>query len=157
LELPEKPVMSAINANLQRRGVHLVRYDWLSSNFERHQVFHVHWPDAVVMGSGRAGAYLKFGLFMGSVYWAKLLGRRIVYTVHNLSSHDRRHPALERLLWKAFLPMVNTFHHMNSASMASLQANSSVRPSSRHVLIPHPHYRDHIAPPRAMRPASPWA
>lgn len=124
----------------ERAGARYVTFTWWKHLFRRYSVFHVHWPDAVVMGRGRVGALTKFALFMTTVLRARLRRETVIYTVHNIGAHDGFHPKLERLLWKWFLPAVSTFHHMNSWSITAFIERFPELADARHVVVPHPHY-----------------
>ena len=41
--------------------------------------------------------------------WARALGLKVIWTVHNLTSHEHRYPRLEAWFWKAFLRRVNGY------------------------------------------------
>ena len=124
----------------ERAGVRYVRFDWWRHLFQPYEVFHVHWPDAVVMGRSKMGSLVKFVLFMATVARARARRETIVYTVHNIGAHDGFHPRLERLLWKCFLPAVSTFHHMNHWSIDAFVRRFPEVAGARHLVVPHPHY-----------------
>lgn len=139
LTVDENPCIKLMVAGSSDAGVTFAAYDWFSSHFRRFDIFHVHWPDAVVMGKSRSKATVKLLLFMLSVFLFRLRRIPIVYTVHNLGSHDQKYPMLERALWAVFLPRVSVFHHLNSWSVPELKA--SLRTSAPHIVVPHPDYR----------------
>lgn len=139
ITLRENKVLDLIYGPLRDMGLRLKPYHWLFSMFSRVDVFHVHWPDAAVTGTF-SRVMIKLGLFLGSVLIFRLRRVPIVYTVHNIQSHDRSHPRLERLLWRVFLPRVSAFTHMSQASLdAFLKWQPGLR-HCRHVLLPHPLY-----------------
>lgn len=133
-------VTSLMGDACERAGVRYVTFEWWRHLFKPYDVFHVHWPDAVVMGRGKLGAVVKFGLFMATVLRARIRREPIVYTVHNIGAHDGLHPKLERQLWKWFLPRVAVFHHMNHWSVEAFKQRFPEVVTAPHVVVPHPHY-----------------
>jgi glycosyltransferase involved in cell wall biosynthesis len=107
-------------------------------------IFHIHWPDAVVMGKSQTRAFIKFLLFLTSVITFRTRGTKIVYSVHNIGSHDERFPLIERLLWSTFLPNVDVFIHMNSDSLLRFQQLNPQTASKKHVVIFLPHYAHNL-------------
>lgn len=137
--------MDLIYGPIRALDIQLRDYDWFFSNFKKADVFDIHWPDAVVMGKSTPRAALKICLLLLSVLIFKLRGVRIVYHVHNIGSHDKYHPVLERFFWRVFLPNVDVFIHMNSASVTKFKEAFPSTKAQRHEVIFLPHYRDTIA------------
>jgi beta-1,4-mannosyltransferase len=146
LSAGENRLIDILYRPLATRGVHLVAYDWFLATFAAVDVFHVHWPDAVVMGSSRVRILIKFIAFLFSVAVFRLRGVVIVYSVHNIRSHEGRHRLLEDTLWRFFLPRVSTFVHMNSDSVKTFVAVWPEVTNGRHVVVPLPHFKDEAAP-----------
>lgn len=139
LNVIENPCIKLMVSGSSEAGVTFVAYDWFLSNFQKFDIFHVHWPDSTVMGRSRLKAAAKFILFILSVLIFRFRGIPIVYTVHNIESHDQKHPVLERALWRVFIPRVSLFHHLNSWSVRELK---TLWPTSApHIVVPHPDYR----------------
>jgi beta-1,4-mannosyltransferase len=109
---------------------------------ERWDIVHIHWPDTPLHRTKATGAALYAFLLIARVYWARALGARIVWTVHNLRSHTARWPRIEKWLWRAFVPLVDASIHLSHAgremAMESFPGLAR-KPSS---IVPHGHYRD---------------
>lgn len=62
-------------------------------------VLHLHWTHRLLIGGGRAKSVMKSLWFVAELLIVKLLGVRIVWTVHNLLEHDDPrgpgHPEIE--------------------------------------------------------------
>jgi glycosyltransferase involved in cell wall biosynthesis len=136
LEASNNPVIRIINASLVKRGVVLSDYNWFTSGLEKADLFHVHWPDAVVMGKGTLSGVIKTALFLKSILLFSFRRVPILWSVHNVRSNNQYHPLLEALLWRWFLPRVSAFHHF--ARWSTLLVAKQGRLSR---VIPHPHYR----------------
>jgi beta-1,4-mannosyltransferase len=135
----ENSVLTSLYAVLRERGFELIPWKW-GPDLRKAHIFHVHWPDAVVMGRSKARALVKTGLFLFSSFVFRLRGTRIVQHVHNIGSHDQLHPRLEAFMWSVFLPMVDCFVHLNSASIDEMKRKWPRIASKRHEVVFHPHY-----------------
>ena len=151
LEHSENAVMDLIYGPVRKFDIELRAYDWFLSNFKKADIFDVHWPDAVVMGQSTPKAIAKIGALLLSVFMFRLRGVKIVYHVHNIGSHDKYHPALERFFWSVFIPRVDLFIHMNSASEKKFKEVFADARQSRHEVIFLPHYKETVEMPKASR------
>ncbi|TPE48176.1 glycosyltransferase family 4 protein [Amaricoccus solimangrovi] len=146
--MSENTFLSLLYDPLEARGAELGAYDWFASNFRGADIFHVHWPDAVVMGHSPRRTLAKLAAFLLSVAIYRARGVPIVYHVHNIRSHDGAFPRAEAILWRFFLPRVRLFIHMNADSIAEFSARWPGIPRDRHRILPPPRY-----PLRAASPA----
>ena len=71
-----------------------VRRNWL----DRPDVVHVHWPERASEPEGIIAASVKSGLMILHLLAWRLRRVPLVWTVHNLQSHEQRHPRLERMV-----------------------------------------------------------
>jgi glycosyltransferase involved in cell wall biosynthesis len=109
--------------------------------FERWDILHIHWPDAPLHRPGAAGAAFRAGLLLLRVAWARLLGAKIVWTVHNLRSHHAAHPRIENWLWKWFIPLVHASIHLSHAGREMALEAFPALAAKPHSVVPHGHYR----------------
>lgn len=108
----------------------------------RYDIIHVHWPDDFLSLAStlRSAAYVGGELAVLST--ARATGSKIVWTGHDLGPHESHHPALERLFWRAFPPIVDGFI---SLSREGLDAAERLIPALEGIprsVVPHGHYRD---------------
>jgi len=131
--------------NLIARGVmdtgkvEIKKYNYVKSIFSRADLFHVHWPDLTVDNVHWPWHVIKVILFLCYVLLCKCLRRPIVWTVHNVGSHEYNSTLSERLLWRVFLPCVSWAIHLCPASEGALSRLTRHLPPGS--VIPHPHYR----------------
>jgi beta-1,4-mannosyltransferase len=59
-------------------------------------VLHLHWTSPFLLSRRRSRSLVKATLFLLTLLWVKLVGVKIVWTVHNLTDHERQDPGLER-------------------------------------------------------------
>ncbi len=79
-------------------------------------ILHLHWPEAPLNVPGTGGALLRTARVVLLAYLVRLRGGVVVWTVHNLGPHDRRHPSLTRLFYRVWLKLVGALVFNTSAS-----------------------------------------
>jgi len=109
---------------------------------ERWDIVHIHWPDTPLHRTKGSGAALYAFLLIARLYWARLLGARIVWTVHNLRSHNARWPRVEKWLWRGFVPLVDASIHLSHAGREMAMESFPGLAPKPSFIVPHGHYRD---------------
>lgn len=103
---------------------------------------HLQWPEQVLALASPWSAARNLVALLVKCFILRARGRRIVLTVHNLHSHDRRHPVLETILWWAAARLATDTHLLSAASEpAVLAAHPALHRTTVHV-IPHGDYAD---------------
>lgn len=110
----------------------------------RPPVVHLHWLHPYVVGRGPVTTGLKGGRFIVELLVLRLLGVKLVWTVHNLLEHDRRAPEVETAVKRVVFRLVDAgIVHCESARQA---VGKTFRLPRRHrsklTVVPHGHYTD---------------
>lgn len=106
-----------------------------------YDLWHMHWPEDFLGIRDLVGATTRVVGLLLLMLVARMRGMRIVWTIHNLGPHERRHPQLERLFWTFFIPQIDGFISLSEAGLGQAEARF---PSLRDVsgfVVPHGHYR----------------
>jgi len=112
---------------------------WGCAATRKVDVLHIHWTDQLLVGRSWLGSLARSTMCIGQLCLCRLLGRRIVWTAHNLSSHDRRFPRTERLFTRLLAQLAHrVIAHSNAAAAQVAQAFRI--PMSKICVIPHAHY-----------------
>lgn len=101
-------------------------------------VLHFHWPDHFV---NRESTWQSVRGAVKVVLMCMVVRARrgaVVWTVHNLKPHDRRHPRVERVFWPVFSRLVSGRIFLTEAGRDL--AAPGLRPGSATVVIPHGSY-----------------
>jgi glycosyltransferase involved in cell wall biosynthesis len=102
-------------------------------------VVHLHWIEFVLnRRGGRPLALAALLAVVSSLAFARLLGKCVVWTVHNPEPHDRIHPQLERALFRAVARLSDVLVVHTEASAAVVRARLPA--AGRIVVIPHGNY-----------------
>jgi beta-1,4-mannosyltransferase len=138
----DNPFHTLLHGELRKLRVAVEPYSQIGIAGERFDILHVHWPDMRLNFRSAAGCVMRLLLQLRNFRNLKAGGAKIVWTVHNLRTHDGRHPRLEAWFWKRFVPMVDAAIVLTEASRAPVQAAYPELSSKRCFVIPHGHYRD---------------
>lgn len=107
-----------------------------------YDIFHFHFPERVFYFNSFRKAAIRI-LWVGSVIaWVKLRGTKLVWTVHNLRSHEQpRSSWIDKLYYGFFTRAVDCYICMNPSTRTPLLERYPALAGKPFRLIPHPHYR----------------
>lgn len=116
--------------HLEQQGARVREYSRWSLLLADYDVLHLHWPDW--FGAGRTSRRRFLSLLHGLLVVAAVVVRRkkVVWTVHNLESHDWRSPRVARYVNKSLGRWGSGTIHL---SRASLEQMTSTRHPARHL------------------------
>lgn len=121
--------------------VEVVQFGWREALVGRFDVFHSHWPEALVRSRSRRVRALEHVLFALFVCRLRLARKGVVHTAHN----DRPHEAAGRV--EAALLR---FYQASVTLVVDINGVRTTRSSTPRVLIPHGDYAPWLAShPRA--------
>jgi glycosyltransferase involved in cell wall biosynthesis len=105
-------------------------------------ILHLHWPHGFIVAGSSSKTILIASRFLVELLIVKLLGIKIVWTVHNLLGHERRHPRLELFFSRIFVRLYDQLIvHCSFAQEAVIQTyRLPDRFKAKINVIPHGHY-----------------
>lgn len=121
---PENPYQRELQEALRMQGVAVSNATLAADMLEfrrryrytRPHVLHLHWPDKYCMADTFFGALEKTIRFVRDLEYVRKSGTKIVWTIHNLLNHERRHRLLETYLQRWLAKNASAFiAHSNSA------------------------------------------
>jgi glycosyltransferase involved in cell wall biosynthesis len=105
-------------------------------------VLHLHWTHPYLLGRNRAKSIMRSIRFLAELFIVKILGIKVIWTVHNLLEHERRDPQVE-LFFNRFLVRLydHLIVHCSFAREAVVQ-NYQLPDGFKHriYVIPHGNY-----------------
>ena len=128
--------------HLQQRGVEVEELTVASAFRRRHDLLHVHWPERAFASSRWHRAAVLSGAILALLAICRLRGTRIVWTVHNLAAHDRRHPRLADLVWRCFLSSVDGLISLSRTGLDLLDECHPCLRALPRAVVPLGHFRD---------------
>jgi beta-1,4-mannosyltransferase len=96
-EFAGNPYIKLFCDSLERAGVFVVNIHTSQAKYFKFDVLHIHWPEFYVTERPFHAAILLAPVILAYMIVAKLLRKRIVWTVHDVKPMRMRHPRLLRL------------------------------------------------------------
>jgi beta-1,4-mannosyltransferase len=87
---------------LQADGFPITEWTPLKMLTGRYDILHLHWPDNILSDRRAVVVSAKMLAFFMSLVVVRLRRKKVVWTAHNLQSHEQRHPILEKIYWWVF-------------------------------------------------------
>lgn len=140
---PQNPYTTSLYAEMGR-NVRVEEFT-MQNLRHRHDIWHVHWPEALLNIRNPALAAAKLGAFLAMIDWVRLRGGRVVWTVHNLKAHDDLHPRLERMYYRRFLRRVDGVISLSETALKMALDKFSRLRELPAAIIRHGHYRNQYA------------
>ena len=142
------PYGALLTAALRRYGVELDEGDykfgrsWLEQSRATYEVLHLNWLDRFYAGFNEPHdlerAVERYADFTDKLIYARRLGYRLVWTIHNLYPHERRYPQLDRLV--NALVAREADHVIAHCRYAAETIEALCDPPRRVHVIPHGNY-----------------
>ena len=139
-----------VNA-LEKCGVHvtlcnfsvlpLLRAVWVCG---KPDVLHLHWTDRFIVAGNWPKTMLKTLRFLTDLFVIKTLGIKVVWTVHNLSNHEKMNSSYESFVNRILVHFYDQLIvHCSAARQAVIQLyHLAGRHANKVHVIPHGHYID---------------
>ncbi|MGC1383686.1 MAG: glycosyltransferase [Candidatus Acidiferrales bacterium] len=115
---------------------------WPGNLLRKYEIWHVHWPDALLGIPSTAHATYKVSGMFATMDYLRARGTKVVWTMHNFASHEARHPKLEAWFWRRFIPRVDGAISLSAAGLAMALRRFPGFKEIPTAVIPHGHYRD---------------
>lgn len=145
----ENPYNYILYSNIKDKGHQVYEFDITLGHMLKYslwfdyEIFHLHWPTHIFFGNGELRNRLRLRLFFLFIFWIKFLGKKVVWTVHNLEAHESRFPRLQKQLEAFLYKNVDGFICLSKSglNLVKKKAENISRQDFAHIL--HPHYRDY--------------
>jgi len=154
-QLHTNPVTALIYSAFASEGIAIEPYSAWTMREPNADVFHVHWPEAILWG--RAANHTPFMAKLAAHHALRTMdvvrrkGGTVVWTVHNIAPHAFTTQQHERV-WAQFFPKFRRkVDALIGLTGRSLDLVADTYPELRdrpRAVVPHPHYRtSYPAPP----------
>jgi glycosyltransferase involved in cell wall biosynthesis len=114
--------------------------EWLRDHRHEFQVIHLHWPWGLYGGGDLAETVSRCSSFLDSLFLARSLGYKVVWTMHNVYPHDTNTPDLDHIARLAIVSCASAV--IVHCERASDLLRDRFHRSRRVFLAPHGHFRD---------------
>ena len=119
----------------------LLRAIWA---YGKPDILHLHWTDGFIVAGNWPKTILKTLRFLIELIVVQALGIKVVWTVHNLSNHEKINASYESFVNRILIHFYDqVIVHCSAARKAAIQLYHLADRFSRKVhIIPHGHYID---------------
>jgi beta-1,4-mannosyltransferase len=134
------PYCDLLYGNMRDLGVVTEPFTLSRALFGKSDIFHLHWPEYYLSTPPWKALIGTLGLLF-CVAWSRLRGTHVVWTAHNLHSHNLRYPRVERWFWRILTPMFDGFVALSEVSARQVRIEFPALRSTNAAVIPHGDYR----------------
>ena len=122
--------------NIQANGVSVFEARGITFLFRRIDILHFHWPDNVLRSVSLPKAAACVVAVAILLLWMRMRRVRIVWTAHNMRSHEQHHPTLENLFWRMWWYAVDGVIFHSDAALTEARERDWPRKGSHAIVIP---------------------
>ena len=108
-----------------------------------YDVWHRHWPSRSLNHPNPLTALVKVLAAVTCTLIARLKGIRIIWTIHNVGSHEQFYPRLERLYWLFFIAQLDGYISLSESALLAATKRYPRLAQLPGTVVPHIHYREH--------------
>jgi beta-1,4-mannosyltransferase len=138
----QNPYNALLYGNLRALGVRVVDFYPQRLLFGRYDIWHLHWPESILNLPRPWQALPLSVVFRFLLRVARFRGITIVWTAHNLRSHEGLYPAVEARLWRALMAQVDGCIALTEVGRELAQARFPALRGRPCFVIPHGPYQE---------------
>ncbi|EOR23317.1 glycosyltransferase [Niallia nealsonii AAU1] len=139
----QNPYNWLLYTNIEKNNVKVDDFTIYNGIFKKYNIFHIHWPDTILNNSKniiivRVKALVIFTL----IKLMKARGTKIVWTVHNLKTHEEYFNKFEKKYWQRFLMLIDGTINLTESGYNEMLRQYDFHFSKKNAIVPHGHYID---------------
>lgn len=136
---PFQALMS--NALTLTGKVEVIEFSPIRAFWTYADIWHWHWPDGGFSG-GWISSHLRYIFLRTLLVVARIRSIPIVWTLHNLSSHEGRWPVIEENIRQRLLQQVAGLHYLSESSRLLAESKYPLLANKKYIVTPHADYSD---------------
>lgn len=137
----DNPYLQLLTAALRRRGVEVSEHTARRAALGAVDVVHLHWPEVSLLRPSRSRAFLAGSKLLFALGLARSRGVPVVWTSHNLGSHESAYRGLERAFWWLYCGLVTHVVSLSAAGVAQVRERHPRLRETPAFVTPHGDYR----------------
>jgi beta-1,4-mannosyltransferase len=138
---PGNPYTEILYTNMKALGAEVTEFSVSELLRTAPSVWHLHWPDHVLNRPSALQAMIRGVAVLLLATVARHRGCKIVWTVHNLHSHERRHPKIEAWFWRQLVRRVDGYVSLSNIGRDLLLRQFPQLRRTPGFVVPLGHYR----------------
>jgi len=103
-------------------------------------ILHLHWPHPYMIKSSLIGSWLRSCRLIMELKIIQMTGTKLVWTVHNLVSHDSRYPHTEKYFLRKLSNLVDRIIIHEKSAIQVVSEHLTIRNPEIISVIPHGNY-----------------
>jgi beta-1,4-mannosyltransferase len=123
-------------SEMQTLGHSVREFDVQLRTPRRPDIIHLHWPEGLVLHASLLKTLIRITVFFLALMVYRFYGSKVVWTIHNLRSHETYHPRVERWFWNRLYRFLDGWVALSRSTLAEADRNLILRRLPREV-IPH--------------------
>lgn len=143
---PRNPYQSNLATALRRKGIAVsavkdTSFTNLKHSVANQDILHLHWTSPYLINPKISKSMEMAFQFLKILTQQKRRGRKLVWTIHNLGEHERRHPGFELFCHRLLARLVDgIIVHSRYAREQATKAYRLGRRTGKIHIIPHGNY-----------------
>ncbi|NEN97476.1 MAG: glycosyltransferase family 4 protein [Moorea sp. SIO1F2] len=137
----KNPYTWLVYTHLATLGVDVHEFSPKKLLINHYSIWHRHWPERNLNEPNFFRAIAKTLALLFLMILARWRGTKIVWTVHNLASHEQLYPQLEAWFWKVFTRQLDGYINLSKTGMKAAQERFPQLKNIPGFVVPHGHYR----------------
>ena len=106
-------------------------------------IIHLHWHHSfLLVKSSKLKTYIKSSFFIFQLVIVKLLGIKIVWTVHNLVKHEKIHSEIEIAFSRLIALLTDAVISHCNAAKVKIQSSYKIKNTNKIKVVPHGNFFD---------------
>lgn len=150
------PYTRLLYEHIQELGHEVEEFTFARAFTKRHDILHFHWPEYFVAQPSDVKAYVGSTLILLAAMWGRVRGAKIIWTVHNLGSHENRRPRLEKWFWRTLYWFLDGYIALSKRGEDDARVHHQRLNRLPSFVIPHGHYRNAYAKSVSKSVARDW-
>jgi glycosyltransferase involved in cell wall biosynthesis len=135
------PYNSLLYEHVSEFGAEVVEFTPVRLLTGQYDVIHVHWPEGLLLDDRRWVTAVRGGALLGLLRLARMRGASLVWTVHNLGSHEPASSGLATRMWQLFTAEVDGYISLSRSGISAVEQQFPELSDRPGFVVPHGHYR----------------
>lgn len=135
------PYQTLLYGHLKPLGVEVEEFSALKLLLRKYHILHFHWPELTLRPAAPISSTVKAAVIILLIAIARIRGARLLWTVHNVESHDPFIKWVDAAYWRAFIAMVDGCISLSETAKGLAVARYPALESVPFAVVPHGHYR----------------
>jgi glycosyltransferase involved in cell wall biosynthesis len=131
------PYNYLLYSGIENEGVEVHEFSFkrcLSLNYD---LIHIHWPELYLNSNYMIKAFIYSFMLVFCLYFSKIFGKKIVWTIHNLKPHNVKYKGLNKLFWPCYLRLVDGVISLSKANEKLFFDKFTFKQKINNVVIYH--------------------